>query len=192
MKIVSYYDHESLPSDIFRKNSINDNFSILDMFTKQSPIVLSLFPETWIEIPNKGQRKVNDCMDKLLKSDGHLGMEWERLHLWNSIWLLASNLPTFPTRIQVTDTCPKRTEVDETPIELRKGSMGHRYSSPVGIRFQKSFLLYPVTQPLMPWGNPRMGFEILDLRVVYTLAWAQNLTTTGSWITEQTQGSRFR
>jgi hypothetical protein len=40
--------------------------------------------------------------------------------------LTSSNLTTFPTRIQATDTCQKRTEVDETPIELCKSSTGHR------------------------------------------------------------------
>lgn len=40
--------------------------------------------------------------------------------------LTSSNLTTFPTRIQATDTCQKRTEVDETPIELCKSSTRHR------------------------------------------------------------------
>jgi len=40
--------------------------------------------------------------------------------------LTSSNLTTFPTRIQATDTCQKRTEVDKTPIELCKSSTGHR------------------------------------------------------------------
>jgi hypothetical protein len=64
-----------------------------------------------------------------------------------------ANLTTFPTRIQATDTC----EIDEAPIE-------ELYGNPDKHNLFK-FSWCPVTLPPLPWGNPKIYFVILALRI---------------------------